>query len=203
MRFYQLLSRTALACALAFSLTACDSNDDEDDEGGSSTATGTISGEISGSFSGNAYFFSENGDFGILFYDGEPESLEEEDEYVQFFRSNGSRPGTGDYDILDFLTVAFFDGNTGSDFVAVYKGIGAFDGATTRLVLSEGGEVTISESNDNRLRGTYSFSGFTGIGNDGGSGSAQMSGSFSATRIEAEDLPGGFFDEFVPAAVNR
>ena len=190
MRLHRILSRGVLACALAFSLTACDSNDDDnDDDGGSgNTATGTISGDFSGSFSGNGYFGSDEEEFDIVLFDGNLTAYTENGEYIIFGRDNQSRPGEGTYSIED----VFADDLPGSDFIAVYKGPGSPEGASTRYVFSESGEVRITSSSADRIVGTYTFTGPSGslqdiISED--TGSSTVSGSFTATRVN--NLPSG------------
>ena len=193
MRLSRLLSRSALACALAFSFTACDSNDDEDDDAVANVATGTISGDLSGSFSGNGYFgvVEEEGEseFDIVLFDGNLDAYTENGEFIAFGRGNASRPGEGTYSIEDVFSD---DDLPESDFIALYKSPGAPEGGSTRYILSESGEIRITSSSADRLQGTYTFTGPSGSLQDiftGGAGSATVRGSFVAFRDD--DVPSG------------
>ena len=199
MRFHRILSRGALACALAFSLTACDSNDDDnDDDGGSgNAATGTISGSISGNFSGNGYFSNDSEEFAIVLFNGNINAYTENGEFLVFVRENSSRPGQGTY--------AIDDGATGSDFLAVYKSPGSPGGTSTRFVFGESGEIQITASSASEVRGTYTFTGPSGTITDLSTspGSSTVSGSFTASFVDPDDFPGDAGDTFTAVAASE
>jgi hypothetical protein len=167
-----------LALALPFTIAAC--NDDGGPTGvdGATTFTATVSGDVSTSFEGQAHFGQatdpQTGETGWVVW----MSTTEDPNTGQniYLVRQGTRPGTGTHAFVDL------------DHIEQTDGIGAlyldFSGGQLATVMaSTGGTLTLTESSDNRVRGSFSIQA-EGIALDQGEpfeGSVTIAGEFSAT----------------------
>lgn len=138
--------------------------------------TVSISGDISSSISGLAIFGSatdpESGDDAFVLWFATDTDDIESGENLWFARYGTSRPGTGSYIIAD---VEDFDGEDWNpeDFYSLYWGNDA-------VVWSQAGTLQISNSTDNRIIGSFEFSGIGISMQDGETIDVTVEGEFDA-----------------------
>lgn len=183
--------------ALLLTLPACDSSSDGGGDGGGGgngggnggggngssigTVSVTVSGDYEESFSGSAFFtVDDDDDFslgligGTIFQTGTSQ--------VVAFGRSGGRPANGDYSF----------GNDSGDFDGGYTDLENTNGnpLNATFIEAEDGTVTITSSSDDRVAGSFSFTGTViSATNPTGSGTATVMGTFTADFIDPDDAP--------------
>ena len=185
MRFRHLLSRGALACALAFFLAACavgfagcDSGDDSDPDGSSVV---TVAGSDAASFRGNAVFVVDEDEEGtdvlVILFEGRPQDLDDDDDFVGIVFDGRSGVSEGDYDIG-----AFSNQSDDDDLLVIYQRRG-------RIEVGLRGDLDVTSSSSNRLSASYEFEAGQPFSTEPGT---EVYGSFAAVRVDTTALPGLF-----------
>jgi hypothetical protein len=178
--------RRAIApiAAAAMLLAACSGSDSTGPaQGGSYSAS--VSGDLTATLSGPAHFGSDNSNgetiFAVVLGSNTSAHL------VVLASSGATRPPAGTYDV-----VGLFDGEGADGWSALHM-----VGQGNQLVgsfLGVSGTVTITESNTQRVRGTFEYAaeGFIGGPNQNDEASISVTGEFDAKPATAGSLSASF-----------
>jgi hypothetical protein len=140
---------SAISVLFLFSLPACDSSDGDNGEIPSQNATfeATMSGAVEGEITGTAFSSGTGVGWGlVLVTDAGKSGIEGS---ITFIRSLGGRPGEGTYSVVEA------DEEETTDFYAV--GV-----INSTAFPATSGNVVITSSSSNNVRGTFGFSATSG-----------------------------------------
>jgi hypothetical protein len=155
----------AISALFLFSLPACDSSDGDNGDVPSQAGTfeATVDGAVEGDFSGSAVSAGTIGGWGlVLTVSAAKNGL---DGSITFIRNDGSRPGDGTYSVLG-------DGSEESDdFYAVAV-------VNSSVYANVTGNLVITSSSSNSVRGTF------GIQGSDGSQTVTIEGGFNSINSE-------------------
>ena len=157
-----LLSRAhlVLLAALLLPVSACDSGGSSDEPAVEDGRTSvSISGEASGSFDGFAYFYeyddpnSEETIFGLVLTNTDTETPQASSEFVILVRQS-SRPDAGTYSFANFDDNPDAGDLQSDSFLALVSSATA-DQEVMTYYISNGGSLTIDQSSDDAVRGSF------------------------------------------------
>lgn len=202
--YSNLLSRAGLLllALLLLPLTACDSggsNDDEEVGVEDGRVNVSIDGEASGSFDGFAFFYeytdpdTDETFFGLVLTNTNTETPNATGEFITIVRQS-SRPGTGTYSFANADDDLDTDDLQSDLFVAIVSSA-TTDQEVFGFYVSDGGSLTIDQSSDNTVAGSFELNA-TGFRFTSGSQEPEevtitVEGAFNANPSSSFFLPFG------------